>query len=388
MTRGAGRRDQDKGAFGTVSQLPSGRWRAMHYGPEGSAGPRYKAPTVFLTKKAARDWLATIHGDIVRNKWLPPADQTPAPPKAVTLKSYSDSWLPNRMVDGRPLKDRTREHYRQLLDQHILPELGELPLADITSDRVREWYADTLTDKPSQRARAYSLLRTILTTAVTDDKLTANPCTIRGAGSAKRVITIEPATVPQLAKLVEVIDDRYKAMVLLAAWCALRFGELTELRRKDVFLAEEEDEGVIRVRRGVVYLRKGVGFKPTTTKSKAGVRDVNVPPHVVPALRAHLANYTKPDSEALLFPAHHGGHLHPETLARPYKKARAAAGRPDLRFHDLRHTGATLAAHTGASLAELMARLGTFDGGRGDALSARRGRLRQADRGGTVEIGH
>ena len=56
--------------------------------------------------------------------------------------------------------------------------------------------------------------------------------------------------------------------------------------------------------------------------------------------------------------AQHSGHLAPETLYRHFYKARAAAGRPDLRFHDLRHSGAVLAAATGASLAELMARLG------------------------------
>ena len=65
-----------------------------------------------------------------------------------------------------------------------------------------------------------------------------------------------------------------------------------------------------------------------------------------------------PDDDALLFPAHHGGHLAKSTLSRHFYAARAVAGRPDLRFHDLRHTGAVLAAATGASLAELMGRLG------------------------------
>jgi integrase len=62
--------------------------------------------------------------------------------------------------------------------------------------------------------------------------------------------------------------------------------------------------------------------------------------------------------DALLFPAAHGGHLAPSTLGRYFDAARTVAGRPDCRFHDLRHTGAVLAAGTGASLAELMGRLG------------------------------
>ena len=65
---------------------------------------------------------------------------------------------------------------------------------------------------------------------------------------------------------------------------------------------------------------------------------------------------SRPDS--LLFPGQHGGHMHPATLYGTFYRAREAANRPDLRFHDLRHSGAVLAAATGATLAELMARLG------------------------------
>ena len=65
----------------------------------------------------------------------------------------------------------------------------------------------------------------------------------------------------------------------------------------------------------------------------------------MPVIRAHLAAHGH-EPDALLFPAHHGGHLAPSTLYRVFYAAREAAGRPDLRFHDLRHTGAVLAAST------------------------------------------
>jgi integrase len=95
-----------------------------------------------------------------------------------------------------------------------------------------------------------------------------------------------------------------------------------------------------------------------TPKSDAGSRDVAIPPHLVPMLKAHLETHVGPKSDALLFPAKHGGHLAPATLYRRFYTARDAAKRPDLRFHDLRHSGAVLAARTGATLAELMGRLG------------------------------
>ena len=366
MTRGQGRRDQDRGAFGTVSQLPSGRWRAMHYGPEGSTGPRYKAPTTFTTKKTARQWLSTVEADIIRKKWLPPVEQPTV--KKQTFTEYANQWLPSRLVDGEPLKQRTKEMYRRLLDVHVLPVLGDKPIGSITADDIRAWHAVTLTKQPTYRARCYGLVHSICASAVADQKIAANPCTIRGAGSARRQIIIEPATLDQLAKLVQAkaMPAQYRAMVLLAAWCALRYGELTELRRKDIELDLDSGVGVVKVRRGVVYIRKhgrdhlgGDRFVVTTPKSRsAGKRDVGIPPHLLPVVHAHLTDHTKPDEEALLFPAFKGGHLAPGTWQQIFAKARVAAGRPDLRFHDLRHTGAVLAAATGASLAELMARLG------------------------------
>jgi integrase len=75
-------------------------------------------------------------------------------------------------------------------------------------------------------------------------------------------------------------------------------------------------------------------------------------------MKAHVSEHAEFGRHGLLFPAAHGGHLAPSTLYKVYFRARKAAGRPDLRFHDLRHTGAVLAAATGATLAELMARLG------------------------------
>jgi integrase len=141
-------------------------------------------------------------------------------------------------------------------------------------------------------------------------------------------------------------------MILLAAWCALRFGELAELRRRDI----DATHAVIHVRRGVTRT-KGARIVGGP-KSEAGKRDVAIPPHLMPMVKSHLRDHAQIGRDGLVFPARHGGHMAPATLYRVFYPARDAAGRPDLRFHDLRHTGAVLAAATGATLAELMARLG------------------------------
>lgn len=344
MARGEGRSAQKRGAFGTAHKLPSGRYRAMYYGPDGR---RYKAPTTFLAERDARGWLSLRQAEIIRGAWMPPEAEMPAAMKQ-TFAEYADTWMADR-----ELKDRTRSHYRDLLDDHLLPAFGSLPLRSITTDDVRGWHAKFgERGTPTLRAHCYGLLRTIMATAVSDGKAALNPCAIRGAGTARRKIKIRPATLPEIEALTGAMPDRLQMMVLLAAWCALRFGELTELRRRDIDLRDE----VVRVERAVV--RVDGGFQVTTPKSDAGLRDVAIPPHLIPMLEQHLAKFVGKERDSLLFPAAQGGHLAPASLYRSFYRARSIAGREDLRWHDLRHSGAVLAAATGATLAELMARLG------------------------------
>lgn len=304
----------------------------------------YKAPVTFTTKGDALAHLAGVHADISREVWVSPAVR-----KATTmpeLASYAGTWL-----DDRTLKPRTRSHYRKLLDAHILPTLGGHTLNTITPTLVRTWHAK-LTTGPTAKAHAYSLLKTILHTAVAEDIVAANPCRVRAAGQSKRVVKIKPATLDELTALVAAMPERYRAMVLLAAWCGLRFGELAALTRADL----DRSNGIVHVRRAVVRVDGQTLLG--TPKSAAGVRDVRIPPHLLPVLAAHVLAHAGPGRDGLLFPARTGGYLNPSALSRVFAPAREAAGRPDLRFHDLRHTGAVLAAQTGATLAELMNRLG------------------------------
>jgi len=150
------------------------------------------------------------------------------------------------------------------------------------------------------------------------------------------------------------MPDRLRALVLIGAWCGLRFGELIELRRKDLDLRQ----AVLRVRRGVVRVDGKVTVG--SPKSEAGIRDVAIPPHLIPVLAEHLSRHVAESRDALLFSSMHDPdvQVHSNTVRRHWMKARVAAGRPDLRVHDLRHTGAVLAAQSGATLAELMARIG------------------------------
>jgi len=320
--------------FGQTRRLPSGRWQARYTLP--GTEQRMNAPHTFDTKLDAEAWLKTVRTDMHRGRWSAPAED-------VTLGAYAERWLTERA-----LKPRTAVHYRTVLDRFILPTFAASALRSITPDSVRTWHA-LLQTGPTYRAHAYALLRTILRTAVDDGLIAVSPCVIRGAGKAKRARAIRPATLDELATIVAEMPEQLQLMVWLATWCALRFGELTELRRKDIDL----NAGLIRIRRGVAWVNGDAIVGPP--KSDAGVRDVHIPPHLLPAVRDHLKTHAGLE---LVFPSPRGHHLTSTMLYEHWWPARQAAGRPDLRFHDLRHTGAVLAAQSGATLKELMARLG------------------------------
>jgi integrase len=312
----------------------------------------------FGSKDDAIAWLSARRAEIEMQVWAPDiAARGVASRSAPTFKAYADVWLETRKTKGRALRPTTRSQYRMLLEKFIYPTFGQERIDKISADEVNAWYDAVAPGRETIKAQSYSLLRTVFASAASERPhplVPYNPAHIRGAGNTTRAHHVQPATLQELQTIVAALPDRYKLMALLAAWCAMRFGELAELRRGDIDLRANR----VKIRRGVVRVDGKFIIGPP--KSDAGVRDVAIPPHLLPLVRDHLSAHTRPGWDSLLFPAAAEDNLHmaPSTLYKVYYPAREAAGRPDLRWHDLRHTGAVLAAQTGATLAELMGRLG------------------------------
>jgi len=150
-------------------------------------------------------------------------------------------------------------------------------------------------------------------------------------------------------------DRRYRALILLAAFASLRWGEVTALRRRDVDLVA----GTVRVQRA--YTERSTGeLVLGPPKSRAGCRIVGIPRTILPMLTDHLAAHAKFEPEALIFPGPLGGPLRRGNFNRQsgWPHAVAAIGASGLHFHDLRHAGNAWAATSGAGLRDLMARMG------------------------------
>jgi integrase len=329
-----------KRGFGRLRQLPSRRWQAAYTGPNGRL---HTAPRTYAAKVDAEGWLAAERRKIDLGTWgaVERSD-------AITLRGYATRWL-----EQRQLRPRTKQLYESMLQRLILPELGDAKIVTLTPAKVRTWHAGLGTEHPTRNAHAYALMHAICTTAVQDEVLDANPCRIRSAMQTKRRRDVDILTPAEVDRLASKMPAPLRASVVLAAWCGLRWGETSELRRKDV----SDDCATLRIRRAVTY-RSGK-FYVGEPKTRAGIRDVAVPPHIRPMIRAHLKNHVGGGADSLLFADDDGTHhLRADRYRVHWEKARKAIGRPHFRVHDLRHVGAVLAAQSGATTAELMHRLG------------------------------
>ncbi len=324
--------------FGYIRKLPSGRYQASFIGPSGI---RQTAPGTFRTRTDADRWLSAAESDILRGSWLN-EDLGRQP-----FGSYARAWL----RDHPHMGPRYRETCERNLRVH-LASLNDVPLRAVTPAVVREWYGSALHGKGGRTSimQSYRFLRAVMSSAVRDGAIVKNPCQLTGAGSdrAKERPIASPA---EVVALVEAITPRYRAAVLLAAWCGLRRGELLGLVPEDVDLRA----GSVTVRRNrVELLATGAAFD-AEPRTDAGKRTVTVPPHVLPVLAEHMAKWAGPDR---VFVGRDGRTMRGDAIRQAFDRARRKADMPGFRFHDLRHTGQTLAAATGATTKDLMRRLG------------------------------
>jgi integrase len=323
--------------FGTVRKRSSGRWQAV-YRLEG----RMYSAGVHATKADALAFLSTVETDLRRGAWIDPGVGK------TKLSTYAEEWLKQR----NDLAVRTKELYAYLLYHYILPSLGSSTLAALAPSKIRSWHAELSREHASTAAKSYRLLSTILRTAVTDGLLLSSPCRVAGAGverSAERPV----ATVQEVEALKDAMPEHMALLVLLATWCQLRRGELFGLRRKDIDL----DTATLRIEQSRIITLSGKSLVKEP-KTAAGRRTIAVPEFLISNVAQHLKRFTGHEPESLVFTGITGVPLTAGVLQVAWQRARTKVGRMDLHFHDLRHTGLTLAATTGATTVELMHRAG------------------------------
>ena len=330
--------------FGNIRKLPSRRYQVRYLGPDGVMR---SASLTFARKEEAQRWLTLTEARMARDEWI-------APERAmILLKDYAERWIAQRPN----LRPRTVDLYTWILGKHVTPYLGGVPMGLIDTPMVRDWRSDLLAAGVSQggAAKAYRLLRAVLMTAVKEDEIIRrNPCQIPGADQ-ERAAERPTLTVNQVFDLTAKVPERYRALILLATFGCLRWGEVAALQRRDV----DAVVGTVRVREAFTE-QPGKGMVLGPTKSRAGKRVVAIPAVILPQIGAHMDTYVIDEADAFVFTTPSGTTIWRGNFNKlvDWRKTVASIGAAELHFHDLRHTGNTLAARTGTSLRDLMTRMG------------------------------
>ncbi len=322
-----------------VEKRGPGRWRARYRGPDG----RERSQT-FDRKVDADRWLAQVETDKARGQWVDPAHGR------ITFAPWFAEW----MATGTDLRPNTLALYEYLGRRYLLPAFGSMELAKITAIDIRRWLAGIRGTKLSANtvAKAYRLLKNVMTTAADDGLIGRSPCLVKGAGT-EHLPEMKFATVDEVAELADAVGPRYRVLVLLAAFGGLRWGELAGLRRRRVDLLHR----TVTVAEIVTEVNGRLDIGPP--KTEAGRRTVVLSAFLIDELATYLDRRGQIGPDDLVFPAVEGGLMRRSNFRRrTWEPATRAVGVHGLRFHDLRHSAGTLSAVAGATTKELMARMG------------------------------
>lgn len=283
-------------------------------------------------------------------------------PSTVTLAEYLECWLE---AAAPTVKPNTIDRYRRIAERKINPVLGSIPLNKLSPLAIQDFYAGLLTGglSPSTVALYHGVLHHALDQAVKRRLIPHNPANAVDAPRPNppemQTWTAEQAR----AFLVATADDELAALYSLAMHTGMRRGELLGLKWGDIDLAR----GTLAVRRTLSRGPDGMAFgEPKTT---AGKRSIALPASCVTALRSRRA--AQAGRRLQLGPAWQDGDyvfdreqrtvLHPNSAGRAFQRHIARLGLPRIRFHDLRHTAATLMLANGEHPKIVQERLGHSD---------------------------
>ncbi|HEY8319769.1 MAG TPA: tyrosine-type recombinase/integrase, partial [Amnibacterium sp.] len=299
----------------------------------------------FRTKKDAELFLAITEVAMVQGRYV-------APEKArITLSEWLDTWLATR-VDMRA-SSRTR--VVGIVEKYVRPQLGAVPLGRITRLQAQQW-ASGLPGSPQSVRKAVNVLSGALQLAVDDGRLPANPAhrlkLPRSVKTSKRYLTHDEVAALALAVGEQPLGRElgYDLIVLVLAYCGLRWGELAGLRVGDIDLVTRR----LVVRQTMVMDN---GRPHVEAPKDYEHRSIAIPPFLATLLLPHLAG--KAPADPVFIGARTATYLRNAVFRHGwFNPAAAAIGLDGLTPHELRHTAASLAVGSGANVKAVQRMLG------------------------------
>jgi integrase len=267
---------------------------------------------------------------------------------SITVGEYLTRWLKDS-VRGT-VHVSTYEVHRHMIQPHIVPALGRLKLKDLNPTHVRALYREKLDSGLSSATvrKMHSILRKALKQAVLDGLIPRNACDAVKPPKVERK-EIKPLDREQAKTLLEAASgDRLEDLYVLAVHTGMREGELLGLKWEDVDL----ERGLLRLRYALV--REGGKVVLGDLKTPKSRRSIRLTAVATNALRGHLERQLAEMERmgslyqpgGLVFATEHGTLINPSNLRnrsfKPLLRRAFGEGGPDICFHDLRHTCATL----------------------------------------------
>jgi integrase len=321
---------------GSISHRSNGRWRAQVY-----QGNEHRISRDFKTKPEAQSWLRQMQGEL---EWGFDYQGS-----KTLLKDYLHDWLDNSKMALRP---KTADGYERIMQKHIIPHLGDIPLKDITPHQIEKFYASLVEAGVGTRTvrMVHSVIHRALERAVFNLMLTRNPS---AHATLPRYTHGEMKVLDEIQVnqfLVAAIGSPFVALYHLAVKTGMRQGEILGLRWSDL----QWGNGRLYVQRQLQDLR-GEGYIFQEPKTRSGRRTIQLGEGTLQALRDHREHQQLQKAFAgsrwqdndLIFPSKLGTPLDPSNLRLDFNRVLERAGVPKIRFHDLRHTCASLMLNNG-----------------------------------------
>lgn len=321
---------------GSLSRAPSGHWRSQTTPING-----HRITRTFKTKPEALSWLRDMQAEVQRGFNYQGSK--------ASLKDYLHDWLATSRVALRP---KTADSYSRTIDKHIIPSLGDVPLKDLTPFHVEKFYARLIVEGVGIRTvrLVHSILHCALEKAVFQLLLTRNPAAHTALPRYKHgeMKVLDESQVNQF--LFAAIDSPLFALYHLAVKTGMRMGELLGLMWVDL----QWGSGRLNVQRQLQDVR-GMGCFFQEPKTRSGRRTLQLGEGTIQALREHsefqqiqkeIAGKRWQEND-LIFPSKIGTPLNPSNLRLDFNRMVERSGVPRVRFHDLRHSAASLMLNNG-----------------------------------------
>jgi integrase len=284
-------------------------------------------------QQVVKDWLLTQR-NALKNGVFVRTDQ-------LTVSQFMDRYYND--VALHTLRPTTLEGYEVIIRVHIKPSIGHIKLNQLGATHVQKFYSDKLNSGLSKKTVQYihSTLHKALDYAVRWNLVTRNVSDLVDKPSYTRT-PVEPLTAEQVNILLDAVSNHpWFALYVATCYLGLREGEVLGIHAEDI----DFEKGILHVNHAVQQIRKQ-GLIITEPKSKASKQPVNIPAYALQVLKSHVDQME--EKRGLIFTTRSGKPIGPRNLVRHFKSVLKKAGLPNVRFHDLRHTTASLLIQSGA----------------------------------------